>query len=113
MQRVTFDPVSNREDWIHTSEVVDQDDSPVDLSTATIVVAVRERNHKHIMLTATTADDTITIPATGFFTFTFTEAQMRDLDGSFSYEIGCTIRLNGVTFQYFIGTVPILDGVVE
>jgi hypothetical protein len=113
MLHAVFDPVSNREDWVNTSEVRDQDNNLVDLTTATIVVELRDKNAKRVLLSAKTADNTITIPSTGFFAWTFGVSQMRSLDASVAYEIGCTIQLNGITHQYFRGSVPVLDGIVQ
>jgi hypothetical protein len=112
MLQVSFNGVSNREQWDNVTFVVDQDGTLYDLSTATIVVALRNRTSKHNMRTLGVGDG-ITVPSPGIFIFTFTEDQMRDLDASFVYEIGCTIRLNGSTQQFFTGTVSVLDGIVE
>lgn len=107
-----FEPVSNREDWVEQVEVRSEAGVLVDLSTAVIVMAVRERQSKQQKLLAQTSDSTITIDGVGFFTFTFPVSQMRGLDASKTYEIGCTIKLNGATQQFFIGTVPVIDGIV-
>lgn len=112
MLQATFEPVSNREDWIEQCEVRTEAGVLVDLSAAVIVMAVRERQSKQQKLLAQTADSTITIDATGIFTFTFTLAQMRGLDASKAYDMGCTIQLNGTTQQFFVGSVPVIDGVV-
>ena len=112
MLQAVFEPVSNREDWIDQCEVRDDNNALVNLTGATIVIAVRDRTTKGNLLNAKTADGTIVIQGIGIFQFTFTVSQMRGLDASKSYEVGCTILLNGVTQQFFIGTVSVLDGIV-
>jgi hypothetical protein len=113
MQHVDFEPVTNREYWVNTSEVHDEDNGDlVDLSTAVIVVSVRHRDSGRVVLSARTADATISIDGLGIFTHTFTDQQMRALH-PLVYEVGCTIQLNGVVKQWYIGHLPILDGIVE
>ena len=112
MFNAVFDQVSNRQDWIDQIEVLEEDDTLVDLSAAVIVLSVRDKRSKQNLLTAQTADGTILIQGLGIFQFTFTLSQMRGLDASKQYEVGCTIQLNGVTQQFFVGNVPIIDGVV-
>lgn len=111
MLLVTLEPISNREDWIDQCEVLDQDDAAVDLTTATIVLAVRNSKTKAITLTASTANGSITLVSTGIFQFAFTLNQTRSLCAE-TYDVGCTINLNSVTQQFFIGTIAVLDGVV-
>jgi hypothetical protein len=112
MLQATMEPVSNREDWVQQCEVRDEANDLVDLTGAVIVLAVRERKSQVQVLLAQTADSTIVVQALGIFQFTFTVAQMRGLDASRAYDLGCTILLNSVTSQFFIGSVPVLDGIV-
>jgi hypothetical protein len=113
MIQVVFEPVSDREDWIDTCEVRDQSDVLVDLSAATIVLAVKDKTSKRVLLTASTTNGKIAIVSTGIFTFTFTKAEMRGLNASIAYDVGCTIELNSVTRQFFTGKVPVIHGIVE
>jgi len=112
MLQVVFEPVSDREDWTDTCEVRDQSDVLVDLSTAVIVLCVASKS-KTVLMTASTTNGKVTIVSTGIFTFTFTKAEMRGLDASVAYDVGCTIELNSVTRQYFVGKVSVLHGIVE
>jgi hypothetical protein len=111
MQRAVFDPVSNREHWINMSEVRDQDDALVDLSAAVIKVALRDKESKRTLLHAEIGNG-VSIEGLGVFKHTFTDQQMRILDASFTYEVGCTIELDGIVQQFYIGSVPIIDGIV-
>jgi hypothetical protein len=92
--------------------VRDQDDALVDLATATIVTEVRDRKSGRMMLRAATGSG-ITIESVGVFSHMFTDQQMRTLKASEGYEVGCTIQLNAIVQQFYIGTLPVLDGVVE
>lgn len=114
MLQVIFEPVSNRADWVDQVEVRDGDtDDLVDLSAATIVLAVRDPSTKMVLLTAQTSNGTITIDGLGVFGFTFTVSQMRGLDAGKRYEVGCTIKIGGVTQQFFTGSVSVLEGIVS
>lgn len=112
MLQAVFEPVSNREDWINQCEVRDENNQLVDLTGANIVLAVRDRSTKNNLLNANTGNGSVVIQATGVFQFTFPLSQMRGLDASKAYDIGCTIQLNGATQQFFIGSVNVLDGIV-
>ena len=46
------------------------------------------------------------------FALSFTSDQMRSLRAG-TYECGVTIAQNGETTQFFIGTLPVLDGIVS
>ena len=48
----------------------------------------------------------------GRFELTVTADEMRNLD-PMTYACGITIAQNGETIQYFIGSFPVLDGVVS
>jgi len=113
MQQVIIEPVSNRADWIDQVEVRDDDtDALVDLTGAVIVLAVRDRKAQQQRLLAQTGDSSIVIVGTGVFQFTFPVSAMRGMDVSRAYDVGCTIQLGGVTQQFFIGSVNVLDGIV-
>jgi len=112
MQQVTFEPISNRETWSDTVEVR-RDGTLIDLSAATILLQVRSKQSKSILLSARSSDGTITIESLGVFVFTFSHPQMRALDASIAYEVGCTIEIAGVAEQLFIGNISVLDGIVE
>ena len=111
MQHITFEPVSNRETWSDTIEVR-RDGDLVDLSAATILLSVRSKQSKSTLLTARVGDG-IAIESLGVFVLTFSTSQMRGLDASIAYEVGCTIEISGVAEQLFIGNISVLDGVVE
>jgi hypothetical protein len=104
-------PVTNREDWIASVQVRNDDGELVDLTGGEIVLSVQDKNTLQNVLTATTTAGTITITGLGMFEFTFTVDQMRGLAAK-TYSLGSTVKLNGVTQQLFVGDVPVLDGIV-
>jgi len=109
----SLDPVSNRADWRVTREVVDDDtDARVDLTGAEIRFEVRDRRSCSTLLRASTTDGRITIDDTGTFTVAFSASDMRNLAAGI-YDVGCIIIMNGVTDQFILGTVTVLDGVVR
>jgi hypothetical protein len=113
MLQAVIEPVSNREDWIEQCEVRDENNQLIDLTGATIVVSVRDRTSKNILMTAS-EPPALEILGLGFFTWSFPVGQMRGLDASKQYEVGCTIKsgVTSVTKQFFVGTVSIIDGIV-
>ena len=113
MLTATFEPVTNREDWTDLVEVRDVDNELMDLSSATIVVAVAESDCDRVVLTASTDNGAVTIQGMGTFEFMFTKEQTRGLQAAHTYKVGCTIAINGTTRQLWIGSVPILHGIVS
>lgn len=112
MLMANIEAISNREDWTDQVQIF-EDNEVVDITGATIVLAVREKTSKTNKLLAQTGDGvTIDDGANGLFSFSFPVASMRGMNASIAYEVGCTVELNGVTKQLFIGTVSVLDGIV-
>ena len=113
MLQASFEPVSNREDWIQQCEVRNGTGALVDLTGSVIVLTVREHSTQQQKLLGQTSDGSVVIQGPGLFQFTFPLNQMHGLTASKAYDIGCTIKLSGgPTKQYFVGTVPIIDGIV-
>lgn len=107
-----LDPVSNREDWTGTIGATDLDNLPVDITGASIDFEVRDRTTKVQSLAASVGHGiTITNGTDGIFEWSFTALQMGGLC-PMTYEVGITLTLNGGITQLFIGTVPVLDGIV-
>lgn len=111
MNQVKFSPLSNRETWVESFQAIDEDDAAIDLTGATIVYEVRHPQTKESMLSGSTDGGEITISTTTF-TITFEVEDVRDLC-ALEYEVGCTIEIDDVTTQFFVGTLPVVDGVVS
>ena len=113
MLHAVIDPVSNRADWIDQCEVRDDEDGQlIDLTGAVIVLAVRDRLSMANVMLAQTSDGSIVVQGMGVFGFTFPLSKMRALVGSRAYDVACTVQLNGITQQFFLGSVNVLDGIV-
>jgi hypothetical protein len=97
--------VSNREDYVDSWEALDEDDEAIDLTGATIVYEIRDPVSRSV--TAATVEIETTT-----FTATIPVATMRSLCAK-DYDVGCTIKIEDVTTQFFVGTLPVVDGVVS
>jgi hypothetical protein len=106
MLKRILEPISNRSDWTSSYEVVDDTDgTDVDLSSAIIVFAINDPYDCDDLI-----EGTISIPDIGFFSVSFTRDQLKELNGT--YDVGCTIEISGVTTQFIVGRLPILNGYV-
>lgn len=109
-----LDPVSNKATWRQLFEVFDDDNGEAfDISSATeITVQVRQHFTEAQELTATLSNGKITLPGdTGVFQVLITASEMSALYAG-TYDIGCTIVMDGDTTQFIIGTLPVLEGIV-
>ncbi|MNL25915.1 hypothetical protein D3C87_1474170 [compost metagenome] len=106
-------PVSNRADWIETIELVDDDteETITDLSGVTIIVEVRDRDHRRCLY-GTTEDGHIVFAGFGVISWGFNRQEMTQLCAG-TYEIGITVKRDGITEQELVGSVPVIDGVVR
>lgn len=103
--------LSNREDFIRSFQALDENGEAIDLTGATIVFSIADKDTGSEELGASTADSTITISTTTA-TINIPVATVRSVTCPKEYNCGCTILLNSVTTQFFIGTVSIYDGIV-
>ncbi len=104
MNQVQIGPVSNGEDYSDSWQALDEDGDAIDLTGATIVYELRNKD------TCERTAATVTISTTTF-TADIPVATMRGLCAK-DYDVGCTILLNSVTTQFFVGTIAIVDRVV-
>lgn len=111
MYQASLSPVSNRETWTETFDVIDDDGEGVDLSDADITVEVRSKGGNSVLTAEIDSGITLNETETGF-SWTFTATQMRALCAG-TYEIGCIVSIDDTTTQLFVGTIQIVDGVVR
>lgn len=107
MNKVTLSPLSNRESYSESFQALDENGDAIDLEAAgaTVVCEMRAPDcGSPTALTVVVEDDTITI--------SLTDAQTRTLTAK-EYDIGCTIEIDDFVTQFFVGTLPIVDGVVS
>lgn len=105
MNEVKLGAVSNRQDYSDSWQALDDDGTAIDLTGATIIYEMRDP------LSGSVTAATIVIDTTTF-TATIPKATMRGLCPK-DYDIGCTIEIDDFTEQFFIGTIPVVDGVVS
>lgn len=108
----TLPPQSNRADWIEAIEFTDDDDGDlIDLTGCNITITVKDEDGCQV-LNASTTDGSVVIVSTGVAEFTFPRASMTNLRAD-SYQVGGTLERDGDTMQFLIGTIPVVDGVVQ
>jgi hypothetical protein len=92
----------------------DEDDEGIDLAGAVIRLDIRKPGGSSAAIRAAIDNNRIAVTdqAGGRFELTIEASAMRNLD-PMTYECGITIEQNGETIQYFIGTLPVLDGIVS
>lgn len=108
MNVIKFTPHSNRADFSESWQAF-EDGVAIDLTGATIVFSARDPDTKSVVLSADTSDG-ITISTTTF-TLAFSVSDLSALDAK-EYEVGCTIEIDDFVTQFFVGTLPIIDGIV-
>lgn len=106
-------PASNRGAYTQQFQLFDDEtDEGIDLSGASIVLEIRKPGCTSPELSATTGNGRIALGGeAGVFELTLAAGDMRGLH-PMTYEAGMTIAQNGETTQYFIGTLPVRDGIV-
>lgn len=110
MNVIKFSPHSNRESFNESWEA-SEDGEPIDLTGATIVFMARDPETDSQALSASTDDGGIVISATTF-ALSFSVDDVHGLEPK-EYNVGCTIEIDDFTTQFFVGTLPIVDGVVS
>jgi hypothetical protein len=96
---------SNRADWSEIFEIFDDETGEqIDLSDSTILLEVRD-DYRRVTASVALVD-------TGKFEAAIPRDQMRQFCSG-TYEVGCTLMRDGIVTQEFIGSLPIMDGVVR
>jgi hypothetical protein len=108
MNEVRLAPLSNRETYSESFQALDENGAAIDLAAASATIVCEMR----LPGTTTTTALTTSISTTTC-TISLTATQTRSLCASNEYEIGCTIEMSGVVTQFFIGTLPVVDGIVS
>lgn len=102
--------VSNREDWIASSPLIDEDNTEVDLTAATFHMFVCKRDCPDTpLLTGTIANEKITLPTSTSFQWQFTPDDMGVLCAG-TYDVFLRVTIDGVETQILSCTVPIVEG---
>ncbi len=103
-------PVSNREDWVAVSPLVDEDDEEVTLTGATFEMFVCPQGcSDNPVLSGSTDDGKITLPSTTTFQWAYTPDDMSVLRPG-TYDVFLRVTIAGVVTQILSASVPIIDG---
>lgn len=102
--------ISNREDWIGTSPLIDDDNEEVDLTTASFEMFVcRDGCPETALLTASTDNGKITLPTSTTFQWAFTPDDMGTLCAG-TYLVFLRVTIDSVTTQILSCSVPVFEG---
>ncbi|WFR98724.1 hypothetical protein [Rhizobium tumorigenes] len=114
MYVASLQPVSNREDWFETIELIDDDTNEViaDLNGVTAKVYVSDTGRRSRVLSGTTEDGHIVIDPLGVIQWHFTADEMKNICAG-TYDIGFTVQRDGIVQQELIGTLPVVDGILR
>lgn len=114
MHDARFEPVSNRADWSQPFEIIDDDtnNSITDIAGVSMRIEVREQRSNRPRLVASFDNGKITNLGNGVLEWHFSRSEMTGMCAG-TYEIGVTLERDGLTTQYLIGIVPIVDGIVS
>lgn len=103
--------VSNREDFEIMYEAVDDDtNDSIDLTSASVDFEIRENGCRRIV--ASTGNGKITLVEPSVFRVFIGKDEMKCLCSG-SYEVGATVENDDITRSLIIGTINVLDGVVQ
>jgi hypothetical protein len=113
MYHVSFPPQSNRASWIFIGEVLDMDDTPVNISGCSMAFRADDTDGGQRLL-ATTGNGKITFVDIGKFRWEFTRGEMSQLEPG-TYNTGLTLTNDDgtQTIQLSVGPLPIVEGVAR
>ena len=106
---------SNRATYTQDFQIYDDEDNEgINLAGATITLEIRRPGCRPPEVAATIDNGRIIVvdENEGQFELSIEVSEMRKLC-PMTYECGITIEQNDETTQYFIGTLPVLDGIVK
>lgn len=113
MYEATFEPVSNRADWIGTLQLVNDDtgDPITDLTGVTVLLEVRRHDCGPI-LSASLDNGKFSDLGGGVLQWRFTASEMTALWPD-TYMVGLTLTRDDITEQELVGDMPVIDGIVR
>lgn len=103
-------PVSNKEDWIAISPLIDDDGDEITLTDATFEMYVCRTGCPNTpILTATNANGKITLPTTTSFQWWFTDEDMATLCSG-SYDVFLRVEIDSVVTQILSCQLSVIEG---
>lgn len=110
MYQGALSPISNREDWIESSPLIDDDGSEITLTGATLEMWVcRQGCPTTALLSGSTDDGKITLPTTTTFQWAFTPDDMSVFCAG-TYDVFFRAVIDDVTTQILAATIQIVEG---
>jgi hypothetical protein len=110
MYQGALSPISNREDWIVSSPLIDDDGSEITLTDATLEMWVcRQGCPQTALLSGSTDDGKITLLDTTNFQWAFTPNDMSVFCAG-TYDVYFRATVDGITSQILAATIPIVEG---
>lgn len=103
-------PVSNKEDWIATSPLIDEDGTETTLTGATIEMFIcRQGSADSAILSGSTTDGKITLPTATTFQWHFTPTDMAVFCAG-TYDVFMRVTIDDIVTQILSCAVPIVEG---
>lgn len=102
--------VSNREDWIAVSPLIDEDGAEVTLTDAIFEIFVCKQGCPgSSVLSGSTDDGKITLPSATTFQWAFTSDDMSVLCAG-TYDVFLRVTIDDVVTQILSCTLPVVEG---
>jgi hypothetical protein len=109
----TLDPVATSAGWTQLLEILDQETGePVELAGASLLVEVRDRRCGAVVLSAGTDNGKVSVVDSGTVQISVPADETKRLRAD-TYDVGAVLALNGETRQLIIGSLPVVDGIVQ
>ena len=106
----TLGAVSNREDWIVVSPLVDEDGADITLTDAVFEMFIcRQDKPTSAVLSGSTSDGKITLPSSTTFQWHFTPDDLANLCAG-TYDVFLRVTIDDVVSQILSATVAIVEG---
>lgn len=115
MYQGLLEPITNRQTWTETFQLVDDSGVAISVAAATIGVYVRDQREKcktTFVLQGTTSDGHITLPnggSDGIFRWTFTDTETRLLC-PVTHDVSVYVTISGVVSPIAIVTIAVIEG---
>ncbi|MDQ2079476.1 hypothetical protein RA307_04715 [Xanthobacteraceae bacterium Astr-EGSB] len=113
VDRVDFEEITDSQTWTDVIELVDDDaDEPIATEPTAMVISVSDPRTGAIVMTASLANGKITPISPGAYRFRFESGEVEKLCAGQIYDVGGAATLDGDDVPLFVGTIPVIDGVV-
>lgn len=102
--------ISNREDWIAVSPLINEDDEEIDLTNADFEMFICDEScPSYARLSGSIDDGKITLPSSTTFQWHFTADDLGALEAK-TYEVFLRVTIDDVVTQIISGSVTVVEG---